>query len=351
MYRYCLIRTKSQNHTMMNTAIRIFILLALPAVIFAQRPLPELSLTPRTGPQTKLVLPKSVPEIVEPNFVNDTCFTNREQGLTAYYDDYELFEGFITGSNTLSDQEKIQRLVYTGGSTFQINSVLTYLLVEQPETINDGFLYAVVYEEPEAPGEFGDPIGVSDTLFVDDIDFSNIIEFPFSTPVVATNDSFLVGINFSGVYEESADTTGYIGVASTFLNCGNVNNVYEKFTDGTQFGYDLFNEYWNTPIELYIAAVVDTEITATRGIKADYGAVVAPNPAGQIVQVSFMSDGGGNYIGTLSNTNGSVVRRTVPQRISGRNQIEWQVGDLPDGLYFYHIDGPDGRQTGKLMVH
>ncbi|MGB3800327.1 MAG: T9SS type A sorting domain-containing protein [Lewinella sp.] len=336
---------------MMKSLLYLSLLLALPAMTFAQRTLPDLSLTPRTSSNSKIVLPKAVPELLEPTFVTDTCFTNREQGLTAYFDDYELFEGFITGSNTLSDQEKLQRLVYDGNESFQINSVATFLLTERPETINDGFVYAVVYEDPLVTGGFGDPIGVSDTLYIDDIDFTNIIEFPFSNPPVATNDSFLVGINFSGVYEEMADTTGYLGVVSTFAECGNVNNVYEKFTDGTNFGYDAFGEFWNLNIELYIAAVVDAEITSTRPSIADYGTKVAPNPARQSVLVTFDAAASSNYIGTLTNLNGSEIRRTAPARAGGKLQIEWQVSDLPAGMYLYHIDGPDGRQSDKLMVH
>lgn len=336
---------------MMKTLL-LSLLLPLSLSLAAQRQ--QYSGTPTglavTGSAAKQV--KSVPQLVEPSFLELDCFTDEDEGgLIGYVDSIATFQGFLAGSNTLADEEKIQRLTYTGSPLFQVNSVATFLLANRPETINNGFLYAVVYEDPGPDGEFSAPVGISDTLMLSEINLQSVVEFPFSTPPVITNDSFLVGINFTGLYEDIPDTTGFVGIASSVQGCGDVNNVYEKFAGQNGPEYDSFFEFWRVNIELYIAAVVDGDVVSTRQPLADYAASVVPNPTADRVTLSFTGAANAGYRATLTDLSGRQLRTSTPVSGSSGLQVRWDVGDLSTGMYLYHIDGPQGRQSGKLMVN
>ena len=295
-------------------------------------------------------LGKSAPEVVEPPLADLECFTSDEEPLVAYFDSVPEFQGFITGSNSLGDQEKLQRLVYEDADEFEIQAVAAFLLDFQAEDIPNGFLYAVVYDEPTSNITFAEPVGTSDTIMLEDITFGELTEFTFSNPVVMDNDSFLVGLNFSGTYTATGDTTGFVGIVSSKAGCGNVDNVYEKFSTPDGDAYDNFFEFWEVDLELYLIAVVDAELTSTRQPLADYGATIFPNPAADLATLRLSAKSNGHYVATLTDLNGRQLRRSVPDWVGGQPQIEWQVSDLATGMYLYHVDGPEGRQSGKVMV-
>ena len=294
---------------------------------------------------------KLVTDTIIPSFAFQDCFTDPDQGITAYFDDTEGFEGFFTGSNTYSDFEVLQRLTYDGAETFNVTEVITALYQYQAETINDGYLVALVYDELDAAGNLSAPLGSSDTLRIADLSFQDFVSFTFSEPVEVSNDSFFVGIDLRGVYEDIPDTTGYIGVASTYVDCGDGENVIQVYPFNDDLFFGTFKEINNgADLELFMLAVIETGETSTRQPLADYGAKVFPNPAGDLATLRLSAKSSGNYVATLTDLNGRLLRRSVPDWVGGQQQIEWQVSDLAAGMYLYHVDGPEGRQSGKLMV-
>ncbi|PPK86658.1 putative secreted protein (Por secretion system target) [Neolewinella xylanilytica] len=335
----------------MKMLLQLLFLFLLPFTAFAQRPITQLKAMPSRSLELPVSLAKAVSDTIFPGFVNDTCFTNPNKGITAYFDENEAFEGFLTGSNTYSDYEKLQRFVYTETQNFQITEVITTFFEIGAETINDGYLFAVVYDELDASGNLDAPLGTSDTVLLEDIDLEDFISFTFSNPVEVSNDSFFVGINLTGVYNDVADTTGYIGVASTYFNCGDGTNVLEIYPIGTQLYYDTFYESWGVNLELFMATIIETETTSARQPIADYAASIAPNPATETVTVRFNAGQPGRYGASLTDLNGRQLRQQVIEGGNRNSQMDWPVGDLPAGMYLFHVDGPAGRQSGKLMVH
>ena len=190
----------------MKTLLVVLLTGAFSLGLTAQRSLPAdlVPMKSRTFPG--LSATKSVADTIAPGFVRDTCYTNPGKGLTAYFDNSDSFEGFFTGSNTFSDFEHLQRLTYDGAETFMVTEVITALFESNAASINDGYLLAVVYDELDAQGNLNAALGVSDTLRLEDVSFDDFVSFTFSDPVEVSNDSFFIGIDFRGVYEDIADT-------------------------------------------------------------------------------------------------------------------------------------------------
>ena len=334
----------------MKALLALILTATFSMAIGAQRAVPA-DLTPmkaRNLPGQSLA--KAVADTIVPAFTSDTCFTNPGKGITAYLDDSERFEGFLVGSNTYGDVEQMQRLTYDGAETFYVTEVITGFYQYNAQTINDGYLVATVYDELDAAGNLNERLGTSDTLRLEDISFEDFVSFTFSDPVEVSNDSFFVGIDFSGLYEDIADTTGYVGITTSFVDCGDGNNVIQIFPVDDDFFFDTFRESYTTDLEIYIIAVVNDEISSTRQPLADYGATIFPNPAADLATLRLSAKSNGHYVATLTDLNGRQLRRSVPDWVGGQPQIEWQVSDLATGMYLYHVDGPEGRQSGKVMV-
>ena len=336
---------------MMKTLPVLFAILLVSCGLSAQRTIPAdiTPMKPRSVPG--LSAAKFVSDTIFPSFASEDCASDPDQGITAYFDDSDSFEGFITGSNTYSDYEVLQRLTYDGAATFNVTEVITSLLQVQAETINDGYLVALVYDELDADGNLSAPLGSSDTVRIDDLSFEDLVSFTFSEPVEVSNDSFFVGIDLRGVYDDIADTTGYIGIASTTFDCGDGENVLQIYPFDGQLYFGSFKELsGGLDLEVFMLAVIETGETSTRQPLADYGATIAPNPSGDVATLRLSAKPGAQYVATLTDLNGRQVRRSIPGTVGGRQQVEWSVSDLTAGMYLYHIDGPEGRQSGKLMV-
>ncbi len=169
------------------------------------------------------------------------------------------------------------------------------------------------------------------------------------------SDTFLVGINFEDTYANFPDSAGYVGVFHTLEGCSDpgISNFETYFDNNNDYvTVPLIENYPGLDIELVMSAVVSTEInTSTRQPLADYAASITPNPAGELVNLRFEAHNTGRYTASLFDLSGRTVRRTSSDNTSGSVQIDWEVNDLPAGMYLFHIDGPAGRQSGKLMVN
>lgn len=308
---------------------------------------------PNTGPVLLLDQPvasaaKAVVDTVYPDILSDTCArTALAFGITDV-------DGFVTGSNGYGDIAKIQRFSYFSDEPVAITAV-GVAFAGFDEAIADTYLRAFAFNDLQADSSFGAFLGESDSLRVGDIKLpSNQIQFTyftFSEPIIVENDSFLIGIDFTETYD--AEEEGFVGIYHTRQGCGDGRNAFELFptqTGGLGFA-TLFDNWGDLNIELFMSVVIDTDLnTATRPPVADYSASVSPNPAGSLATVRFLTNDSGTYSATLTDLTGRQLRYTPVPRTGHTATVEWPVGDLPAGLYLYHIDGPAGRQSGKLMV-
>ncbi|WP_168797419.1 T9SS type A sorting domain-containing protein [Neolewinella litorea] len=332
----------------MKRLLPFFLICLLPVVLSGQK-----TADPTLGPVLKLDQPlrspaKAVVDTIIPDILLDTCARRVAAfGITDV-------DGFVTGSNGYGDIAKLQRLEYNSDEPYAITAV-GVAFAGFDSTIANTFLRAFVFDDLQADSSFGAFLGESDSLRVSDILLPTTrLEFTYFTfpePVIVENDSFLVGIDFGGTYDTAEE--GYVGIYHTRQDCGDGRNVFEFFptqTGGLAFG-TLFDNWGGLNIEMIVTAVIDTDInTSTRARLTDYATSISPNPTSRQAVLTFNTTDQGSYTATLTDLTGRQVRESRVQRNGTTARVEWQVSDLPAGLYLYHVDGPSGRQSGKLMV-
>ncbi len=335
----------------MKTILIVLAALLLPALGQAQK---SADLT--SGPQLKLQKPaaaasKAVVDTLFPDILLDTC----SQTVTAYGISQSI-GGFVIGSNDYGDLIKVQRIVANTDEPFVVTGMVV-AFAGYDQGIEDTHLRAVVYNDLNADSTFGDFLGASDSVRVGDVALPSnqqlgFTEFKFSTPVLVENDSFFIGIDFSDTYTGSEES--YIGLFHTRDTCGDGRNVYESYIDIAEdtIYSSVFENWEGLNVEIFMLVATDTDInTSVRQPVADYSASVSPNPTAGRTLIRFTADDPtARYATTLTDLTGRQLRQQVLDRPSYQAQVEWSLNDLPAGIYLFHIDGPRGRQSGKVIV-
>ncbi len=298
---------------------------------------------------------KMVVDTVFPAIFGDEC--SLQLGSAQISDEVP---GYVIGSNGFGDLAKLQRLVYESDEPYMVTEVFVAFAAFD-ETIADTYVSVSIFENTNADGSFGNFIANSDSVRVGDlalptatnVQFSS---FKFSQTAILNQDTFLVAVNLDGTY--TAEEDGYLGIFHTLDGCGSGNNSLEFFRTNTGgIAFDSIANVWNTPdgplnVEIALAAAVNTDVTSgSYQPVANYKASISPNPAQDMVTIRFQANQTGRYAGTLTDLNGRSVRHSVLHTGPGQQEFDWETSSLSAGLYLYHIDGPVGRQSGKLMVH
>lgn len=278
---------------------------------------------------------------------------------TLFFSDTTGTQGYITGSNQFDDFEKLQRITLPEAVDVTVNqAVVAFAIVE--DSIDTRDILVKVYTDLGADGNFGQLVGISDTLQVSDIRLSDtallFTTFNFSEPAVLENvSSFLLSVEVAGVYfdeNDAFDPRGNVGIFSTPSGCGDGNNLFEIFPDGEgglAFN-SVFNNWGMLNIEMYVGAIIDRGIfTSTRTATADYAGEVFPNPVGQELNISFSAPASGDYSARIVSTTGSLIQQRNFAAAIGPNQVNFDVANLPAGIYLFQVEGVDGVQTGKFL--
>ena len=264
--------------------------------------------------------------------------------------------GFVFGSNLFGDVIVGQRILNPGDGTLRVKAVEAAF--EFPgESADDVYLTALVLSDPGLGGGEYRVLGESDSLRAGDLNISEtdllFSTFSFAEPVVLDDESFFVAVDFSRAYATMPPP--FIGLLSTADDCGDGNNVI-IFTNNDQGEFvgtyaDIYVE--NANREVYLEVIVDDSTTV--GINtprlADYRVEAFPNPTLNIFSLRFSAgQSNSQYTARLTDLSGRLLRETRPVATGGvQHRVDWSVADLPVGLYLYHIDGPEGRQSGKLV--
>lgn len=267
--------------------------------------------------------------------------------------------GFVLGSNSFFDFEKLQRIILPEAVDFTLTEVLIGIVADS--VIGDKPLVVKIYPEITADSVLLDPVGFSDTLLVSETNALNdsvfFTSFTFSDPVeLDSTASFLVSLDVSGVYfnpDGSVDTlnTGHVGIFSTPENCGDGRNVLELFPN-TEGGLTLSNVLtsWDLNTEMYMLPVVIRDFfSSTRMRTTDFSAVAFPNPVQDRLTVSFAAPVAGDYQLRVVSVNGAVIRQRTVSTPRGTATAELGVTDLPAGIYLFQVEGAQGVQTGRLV--
>ena len=327
----------------MTKSLLLGICFVLPLAIFAQLPYLIDSSTERTA----------VPLTRTKQFAPDT--TASDPLFEACSETAVLIGaqsgGFVFGSNGNGDVIKLQRIRYELGDPYLVTGVLI-AFGSFDQNIADTYIDVGIYDDLRADSTFGNLLGVSDSVRVGDVrlDETRVLytTFNFSEPVRVEADSFLVAVNVARTY--ATPTPGYVGILSTDDNCGDGKNVLEIFPQGGNLVYTDVQNRWGLDAEMFIRVAIETDPnTSTRQPLADYSSQVAPNPTGSYLQLSYQSAGNQPFTATLTDLTGRTLFTQRSTTVSGRNTFDWDVSTLPTGLYLYHLDGPSGRQSGKVV--
>jgi hypothetical protein len=86
---------------------------------------------------------------------------------------------------------------------------------------------------------------------------------------------------------------------------------------------------------------------ATQEIDNLLPAMVYPNPADNVLTIDFQSNSYQKVIATLFNLTGEKVLEKVLTQVQGK--IEWQLGQLPAGVYMLKLKDGDKSSVHKII--
>ncbi len=107
------------------------------------------------------------------------------------------------------------------------------------------------------------------------------------------------------------------------------------------------NKYQLSNASVGLPACITVVTSSTRDIQAAFGVYVQPNPFDKQATVFFENDGAELMTVSLTDVTGKVLRSFEGIR---DNSVTFERGNLPAGTYFYTVQGPRGRVTGKIMA-
>jgi len=267
--------------------------------------------------------------------------------------------GFVAGTNSLFDLRKLQRITLPETTNLTISEVLVAFSIAD-ENISGRKIVVEITEDLNADGEFGAVFGASDTLTVGDLVVADegiaFTSFSFPEPLELNDvSSFLISVDFSDLYFNAQDSFDYIGNAaiwSTDDGCGDGNNALEIFqVQGVGLSFGTILSGWNLNLEFLMGAIVErAPFTSTRNPVANYTTTVAPNPTTDQLNLNFTAPGNSQMTASLLATDGRVLRTQTVSSGNGIRSVQWNVSDLPAGVYLYQVSGPGGIETGRVVI-
>lgn len=78
----------------------------------------------------------------------------------------------------------------------------------------------------------------------------------------------------------------------------------------------------------------------------------SPNPFSEKTTFNYAVKSDGTVNLEIYDLTGRIVAKPILQQYqtSGEYQLDWSVGDIPEGVYFYRLNTPTEQVNGKLMI-
>lgn len=292
-----------------------------------------------------------IKEVLSPDSVVDTLFGpafseacgNQVTALTSNN------WGFITGTNGYEDAEKAQRITLGAGS-FTVQEVWGFFA--GASVVGNGTLRAKIYEStPSGPGAL---LATSSDINVSDIvtDTAAIVPtaFFFPTPTTITGPDVFVSIDFADLY----GTQDTVGLWMTNPDCGDGDDAYELWGDGSGwFSFDS-PDSWGIETNLLIGLVVESGSVSTQAPMSMNGLQVlaaAPNPATEDIRLNYYLADATEVQIQLYASDGHIVQSINKGfQASGPFVETLRTHNLPAGTYAYSITTENARLTSKFVV-
>ncbi len=262
--------------------------------------------------------------------------------------------GYIAGTNGYQDFEKAQRIILGPGSNYVVSEIWAFF--SNAAVGNNGPVRAKVYSS--TPG--GAPemlLGTSPDVNVADLSASDTSLVPsiftFSTPPVVSGTEFFISIDVADLY----GTQDEVGLWTTEDGCGDGNDAYELWGDGS--GWFAFNDgdSWGLNLNLLLGVVVQFDPISSQASEPSASMnglrifPATPNPASSDLRISYQLDQRSNVKIELYTTDGKLLQ-TLDQGVQtpGHFSESMNIAQLPAGSYIYGIVTEKARLMNRFVV-
>jgi hypothetical protein len=258
--------------------------------------------------------------------------------------------GYVAGTNNFGDLEKAQRFDFQGASDYNLTEVGVFF--HDAIVVGDGNVVVKIYDVANngAPGQV---LGTSNPLAVSQLITDDIVPtgFSFSEPVPLNDNRFFVSVDLSALYA-SQDT---VGIWHTRPNCGDGDDTWELFDDGTTWVPFTSESSWQLDAELLIYAVLEQMSTDVDELTPEQAGLYLkeayPNPASHQITLDYSLDQKEDINIGIHRANGQLVRNhNLGSRAQGAHREVLPLNDLSSGVYFYSFSTSKTRVLKKFIV-
>jgi hypothetical protein len=175
--------------------------------------------------------------------------------------------------------------------------------------------------------------------------------FSFAEPVPLNDDRFFVSVDLSALYA-SQDT---VGIWHTRPDCGNGDDTWELFDDGTTWVPFTAQNSWQLDAELLIFAVLEQMSTNVEDLTPEQAGLYLneayPNPAKDQITLDFSLDQKEYISVDIFRSNGQLVKNhNLGNRVQGAHREVLPLNDLSSGVYFYALSTSKTRVLKKFII-
>lgn len=258
--------------------------------------------------------------------------------------------GYVAGTNSFEDQEKAQRFDFPGADDYNLTEVGVFF--HDAMVVGDGNVQVKIYDVANngAPGQV---LGTSEPLAVSQLVTDDILptSFTFTDPVPLNDSRFFVSVDLSALYA-SQDT---VGIWHTRPDCGNGDDTWELFSDGTTWVPFTSESSWQLDAELLIFAVLEQMSTDVEDLTPEQAGLYLneayPNPARDQLTLDFSLDQKEDINIGIFRANGQLVKtHNLGSRAQGSHREVLPLNELNDGVYFYSFSTSKTRVLKKFII-
>ena len=262
--------------------------------------------------------------------------------------------GTVSGMNGYIDLEKAQMLEFNASASYRVIGLAAYM--SQASVVGDGNVKMKVYSYDEGTGGPGELLGESITQKVSalvtsdtSVDFS-LFGIPESTNIDLMDSRFFVSVDFEELYA----TNDTVSIWQTSDGCGNGDNTWEKFGDGTWFAVNNLDFSWGINFDILLAAAVEfDEMTNLDDfIKSGHLKLYPafPNPAQDAIVIRFGLDTSSDITIEVFDSDGKSVE-IMDRGFSsvGLHEALLNIHSYASGSYYYRIKADHGEMISRFV--
>lgn len=293
--------------------------------------------SPYSVPSSRAIDTVSLPPVAA------ACIPNLMIGLLTSGSDQ------LGGTNTFGDKEKAQFFTYTGGGN--ITGVIVPFGMKKANSGTTNYTVNL-YDATTAATSPGVLLGTSQSIAFSAIDTADANTFMF-TSSVSVSDNFFASVIVSpgNPTDDTVAVLQFFDGTNPSNSCGN-GTAWEKQFDNTwhPFNGSLSTE-WGADIQLAIFPIIDNSTAGIEDLSPVTTHKLYPNPASEVVNVSYALNITADVTFTLTDINGKIMYTSAQAALpAGAYNQTVDISALATGVYNYSITTGTHTISSKLMV-